>query len=271
MSDEIKYILFGFDLETTGLNVFEDLIIEICIAPHGYDGTQYMSLAEKPFRTHVSISQDICVKVTQITGIDKNTLKNAPPIVNALQLMSDYIQAVNVQYPSADKILVGYNLYKFDLPLLINQLKVNGFDPTAYINSLHLTFCCDPLIMAKHLIAPNKLPKNKQGQPSYKLGHVYEQLFGKVLTDAHSAVADVEGMLHVLEHATFHQSLIKQMPLFQKSGISDFLFHATKFTTQFLNEQAKKITKTAETRKKKTIPCQTIAACLKNVKKPRLA
>jgi DNA polymerase III epsilon subunit family exonuclease len=101
-----------FDIETTGLDVFRDRIIEIG-AVKVIDGQ-----VVDEFEELINPMVDIPRKITQITGIDNNLLLDADfPGVVLIKFLN-FIQ-------DAD-FIIGHNAKKFDYPFLVNEYKRNG-------------------------------------------------------------------------------------------------------------------------------------------------
>ncbi|MCB0738150.1 MAG: 3'-5' exonuclease [Bacteroidetes bacterium] len=100
-----KPIVF-FDLETTGLNIGQDRIVEISlhkVEPNGNESTKTMRLnPEMP----------ISAESTAIHGISNEDVANSPTLK---QVASDIVQFIG----GSD--LGGFNLLKFDVPMLVEE------------------------------------------------------------------------------------------------------------------------------------------------------
>jgi len=261
---KFKHILIGLDFETTGLKKADDQITEIGVVLHGYveDTKEYFLLEPIGFSTLVRTDRVISEKVTQITGLDTKKLSEAPEIHIALQNMLQYIDQHCGPYGDVERILVAYNGKTFDLPILINELLRSERNPVDFIESLRLTYSCDPFIMAKTLVMSVLLPKNKRGRPSYMMGDVYAALFKKPLVNAHSAKADVAGMLEILESPLFHATFETAL---KTSTLTDYLFDTVKFVHQFLGQKKGKPTATVAAKRKVSDkgPKFTIRDCIR--------
>ncbi|MBO2714370.1 hypothetical protein DW673_15200 [Lactiplantibacillus plantarum] len=97
-----------FDIETTGLNRFEDKIIQISAIKYIKDqkvGT---------FNQYINPGFQIDKKIMFLTGIDNSKLESSPTISTVMPSFELFIE---------DLPLIGHNIVKFDIPFLIN----NGF------------------------------------------------------------------------------------------------------------------------------------------------
>ena len=105
-----KPIVF-FDLETTGINLVTDKIVEFCfikIMPNG---------EEKTLTKKINPGIPIPFKTSQIHGIFDDDVKDAPKFVEIAKTLAQFLEGCD---------LSGYNILKFDLPMLIEEfLRVN--------------------------------------------------------------------------------------------------------------------------------------------------
>ena len=146
-----------FDLETTGLNVSTDEIIEIA-AIKIVDGA-----FSEQFSTFVRPTRSIDAKVEELTGIKNEDVALAPQLADVIPDFYKFTKGC---------ILVGHNIIAFDIPLLnSNAAKVKyEFNNDAV----------DTLMMARNLLGGTK---NRLGDVCAKLG--------VPLIDAHRAINDV--------------------------------------------------------------------------------
>lgn len=106
-----SYVIF--DIETTGLSYTADKIIEIAAVKHSGEQTS-------EFQEYVYIADPVPAKITSLTGITNETLKDASPIDVVLPKFLSFI---------ANHTLVGHNIKSFDL-LFINRACSNlGLPP----------------------------------------------------------------------------------------------------------------------------------------------
>lgn len=94
------------DLETTGINVASDRIVEIAILKLLPNGDREM----KSMRINPTIP--IPALVTKIHGISDADVKDSPTFKQAAPMLYKYIEACD---------LAGYNSNKFDVPLLAEE------------------------------------------------------------------------------------------------------------------------------------------------------
>jgi len=107
-----KPIIF-FDLETTGVNVVNDRIVEIGTLKVSIDGSTEI----KNIRINPTIP--IPKEVTAIHGISDDDIKNCPTFVQIANSLNQYFQNCD---------LAGYNSNKFDIPLLVEEFLRAGIN-----------------------------------------------------------------------------------------------------------------------------------------------
>jgi DNA polymerase-3 subunit epsilon len=154
-----------FDLETTGVNVAEDRIVEISIIRLNTNGK------EQVFTRLVNPDVPIPVEATAVHGITDERVASEPVFK---QLASEVINFIG------DSDLVGFNCLKFDVPLLMEEFLRNGFDFDMHNR--------------KVIDVQNIFHKMEQRT----LVAAYRFYCGKQLEDAHSAEADTRATMEVL-------------------------------------------------------------------------
>ena len=102
-----------FDLETTGIQITKDRIVQIAIVRINTDGK------EDHFNRLVNPEMTIPDEIVAIHGISNDRVKNEPTIKEIAQEIADFI---------GDADLAGYNSNKFDIPMLAEELLRCGFD-----------------------------------------------------------------------------------------------------------------------------------------------
>ncbi|OIP02502.1 MAG: DNA polymerase III subunit epsilon [Bacteroidetes bacterium CG2_30_32_10] len=107
-----KPIIF-FDLETTGVNVVNDRIVEIGTLKVSIDGSTEI----KNIRINPTIP--IPKEVTAIHGISDDDIKDCPTFVQIANSLNQYFQNCD---------LAGYNSNKFDIPLLVEEFLRAGIN-----------------------------------------------------------------------------------------------------------------------------------------------
>jgi len=102
-----------FDIETTGLNIATDRIVEICIVRENPDGSQDV----KTMRLNPTIP--IPAVVTAIHGISDDDVKDCPTFADAAHELNRFLD---------DCDLAGYNSNKYDIPLLVEEFLRAGIE-----------------------------------------------------------------------------------------------------------------------------------------------
>ena len=158
--------LIFFDLETTGVSLSKDKIIELCAIKIMPDKSRTMLLQR--FYPEMPIPPS----ATEIHGITDEMVANEPTF-------REKAKEVLAFFSNCD--IAGYNIAKFDIPLLVEELlrsglEVNPFEKVKVIDSLSIYFKKEP----RTLSAAVKF-------------YAHEELL-----NAHSAEADVEATMKVL-------------------------------------------------------------------------
>ncbi len=113
MQLNLKNPLVFFDLETTGINIVKDRIIEISyvkVYPNGKEET----------RTYkVNPGMPIPPETTAIHGITDEDVKDCPTFKEIAKTLASQIEGCD---------LAGYNSNRFDIPLLAEELLRAGVD-----------------------------------------------------------------------------------------------------------------------------------------------
>jgi DNA polymerase-3 subunit epsilon len=146
-----------FDLETTGINIAKDRIVEIAIHKLFADGT------EKTMTYRVNPTVPIPAEVTLVHGITDEMVANEPTFA---QLAHEIYNIMK------DSDLAGFNSNRFDIPLIAEEMLRAGVDfDMGNRNAIDVQ---------------NIFHKMEQRT----LVAAYKFYCGKDLTDAHSAQAD---------------------------------------------------------------------------------
>ena len=160
-----KPIIF-FDLETTGLNIKNDRIVEISAAKIMPDGGMEVKTRR------INPERPIPPEATAIHGIKDSDVANKPKfkaISSSLLLF----------FENCD--LSGYNIQNFDLPVLAEEFRRSN-----------LTFSIEGRrIVDVQTIFHKREPRN--------LGAAYKFFCGKDMVNAHSAEADVRATIEIFE------------------------------------------------------------------------
>jgi DNA polymerase III subunit epsilon len=155
-----------FDLETTGINITSDKIVEIAIIKLFPDGSQTQ------FLKRVNPEKEIPAEVTAIIGITNADVESEPTFPEIAQEVLDFI---------GDADLGGYNSNKFDIPVLAEELMRAGAD--------------FDLSTRNFVDVQNIFHKMEQRT----LSAAYQFYCQKTLENAHSALYDAQATLDVLK------------------------------------------------------------------------
>ena len=161
-----KPIIF-FDLETTGIDVAKDRIVELCyikVFPNGNEESKTMRLNPG---THIS------EQASSVTGIYDEDVKDCPTF-------KEIAPELKKTFEGCD--LAGFNSNRFDIPMLVEEFMRAG------INDLDFT-------KVKMVDVQNIYHKLERRT----LVAAYKYYCGKDLEEAHSANADTRATLEVLE------------------------------------------------------------------------
>ena len=155
-----------FDLETTGINVIHDRIVEICIIKVNIDNSEIT----KVWRINPTIP--IPSKTTEIHGITDSMVSNCPTFKDVAKEISLFIQHSD---------LAGFNSNKFDIPLLAEEFLRAGIEV-----DMHKVNAVD---------VQNIFHKKERRDLSAAL----QFYCNKELKNAHNAEADVRATLDILK------------------------------------------------------------------------
>lgn len=155
-----------FDLETTGVNVATDRIVEISILKVWPNGNK------ESVTWRVNPEQPIPAQATEIHGIDDEMVANEP---NFKSLAPKVVQMIK------DSDLAGFNSNRFDIPLLAEELLRADMD----------------LDLRKHAAVDVQTIFHKMEKRT--LSAAYKFYCGKDLEQAHSAEADTQATYEVLQ------------------------------------------------------------------------
>ncbi len=157
-----------FDLETTGINIASDRIVEISILKFfPPDGGRKET---KTLRINPTIP--IPTVVSKIHGIFDEDIKNSPTFNEVALELSAFV---------ADCDLAGYNCNHFDIPLLMEEFLRAGID----VDMANRKFIDVQSIFHK--------------KEERTLSAAYKFYCGKTLEKAHSAEADIAATAEILE------------------------------------------------------------------------
>ncbi len=166
MKLNLTHPIIFIDLETTGLSITHDRIIEISLIRILPDGS------EKSKTWRVNPEMPIDPKATATHGITDEDVKNEP-------IFKELAKTIAAELEGCD--IGGYNLNKFDLPLLMEEFLRTDVD----------------IDLRKKNIVDVQVIFHKIEQRT--LSAAYKFYCGKALDHAHSAEADARATYEVLK------------------------------------------------------------------------
>ena len=181
--------LCTFDLETTGINISKDRIVEICILKVNPD-------ASRESKTWLVNPEMLIPKESSaIHGITDEKIKDAPTFREIAPKIQEMINGCD---------LAGFNSNRFDVPLLAEEFLRVGLD----------------FDLNKFKLVDAQTIFHKMEQRN--LSAAYKFYCGKTLENAHSAEADVLATFEVLDaQVGRYEDLPKDV-----AGLSEFSFHS---------------------------------------------
>lgn len=155
-----------FDLETTGVDIINDRIIEMCMIKIDTDGSE-IGMWKSRFNPEGRPSRPEALEKHKITDeelLDQDTFSALAP-------------EIHLFFEGCD--IGGYNILRFDLPMLCEEFMRAGI-PFSYRNKR---------IVDSYLILSKMEPR--------KLEDVYTKYTGKILENSHSAEDDILATIEV--------------------------------------------------------------------------
>lgn len=166
MQLNLKRPIIFFDLETTGLNITKDRIVEISVIKVFPDGHE----EEKTRRLNPEMP--IPEQASAVHGIHDDDVKNCPTFKQIAKSLAQMFEGCDIG---------GFNSNRFDIPLLSEEFIKAGvevdFNKCKFIDVQTIFHKMEP----RNLVA------------------AYKFYCGKNLEDAHSANADTRATLEVLK------------------------------------------------------------------------
>ena len=169
--------LVVYDLETTGVKPEEDRIVQIAmqrLVPDG-QGNPMPCPDDAQLITYVDPERPIPEAASAVSGITTADVSGMDTFASL---------AEQVERMIADADLMGYNIARFDVPLLRAEFIRTGYQGLPGPDDRKLIDC---YLLEKRLI-------------SHSLGAAYERYTGREMQDAHDAWGDVRGTYTVLTH-----------------------------------------------------------------------
>lgn len=166
MKLNLKNPIVFFDLETTGIDVSRDRIVEISLVKVQTDGGKEV----KTRRVNPEIP--IPKEASAIHGIYDDDVKDCPPFRAIARSLANYLEGCD---------LGGYNSNKFDIPMLVEEFIRAGVDVD---------------FKKRRFVDVQNIFHIKEKRT---LEAAYSFYCGRELANAHSAEADVMATYEVLE------------------------------------------------------------------------
>ena len=160
-----------FDLETTGIDVAKDHIVELCYIKLFPDGSEQSKVIRLRPTDSLGNTIHIPESTTKIHGITDDDIKDCPTFKD----MADDLEAV-----FADADLAGYNSNHFDIPMLVEEFLRIGKNL-----NMNGKRCIDACVIYKKM------------EPR-TLSAAYKFYVNRELENAHSALADTRATVDVL-------------------------------------------------------------------------
>ena len=164
---KLKKPLVIFDLETTGVNVVTDRIVQIAclkIFPEGH---------QEEKKTLINPTISIPKEAAEVHGLSDKDVKDAPTFKQISKTLFNFMKSCDIS---------GYNSDNFDVPLLIEEFWRCDIDFPADEQTNFIDFF-----------------QSERKIYSRKLTEAYKRYTGKELKDAHDAMADVYGTFEVMK------------------------------------------------------------------------
>lgn len=155
-----------FDLETTGLNIASDRIVEISIVKINIDGTK--EVKTKLINPTIPISPES----TAIHGISDDDVKNEPSFKQISKELAKFLEGCD---------LAGFNSNRFDVPMLVEEFLRADVD----------------FDISKRKLVDVQNIFHKMEQRT--LSAAYKFYCNNELVNAHSAEADTTATFEILE------------------------------------------------------------------------
>ncbi|MDO4736294.1 MAG: 3'-5' exonuclease [Bacteroidia bacterium] len=166
MQLNLKRPIVFFDIESTGLNVATDRIVEICVVKVLLNGDTEI----KTRRVNPTIP--ISAEAQAVHGISDDDVKDCPTFKSIAKSLANYLEGCD---------FAGYNSLKFDIPMLAEEFLRCGIDFD---------------FRKKHLVdVQNIFHKMEQRT----LSAAYKFYCQKDLENAHSAEADTVATYEILK------------------------------------------------------------------------
>jgi DNA polymerase-3 subunit epsilon len=234
---KLKRPLAFFDLETTGINVIHDRIVEIAIVKAMPDG----SLLTKAMK--INPGREIPLESSLIHGIYDDDVKSAPNFKQVAKQVSQFLEGCD---------LSGYNIIKFDVPMLVEEFLRADVDFSVenrkLIDSQKIFHLMEPrTLSAAYRFYCNKELENAHSAEADTLAS-YHVLNAQIERYENQAIKDEKGNFYVpvkndidVLHEITNQKMVDLAGrmIFNKQGVEVFNFgkHKDKSVTEVLQKE----------------------------------
>lgn len=171
--------LLFFDIESTGLNIPSDSIIELSFVKVFPGGEQRVKTWRiKPWDYERKCQRPIDPKASEVNGVTDDMLVDCPTFYEVLDEVADWLK---------DCDLAGFNSAKFDLPMLAEEIERVRLAGKKVDIDLH-----EPLMVDVQNIYHTMEPRNLKAAYRFYCG-------GQDFDNAHTAEADTIATYEVLK------------------------------------------------------------------------
>ena len=186
MELNLKKPIIFFDLETTGTDISKDRIVEICYIKVSPDGK------EVEYTKRINPGMHIPEGASAVHGIYDEDVKECP-------MFKDVAREIANEFEGCD--IAGFNSNRFDLPLLAEEfLRAQVDIDLSRMRAIDV-----------QVIYHKREPRT--------LSAAYKFYCGKVLEDAHSALADTRATYEVLKsQLDFYDDIENDMEVLSKES-----------------------------------------------------
>lgn len=179
MQLNLKRPLLFFDIESTGLNIPLDGIIELSFVKIFPDGTQQIKTWKiKPWDYEHQCQRRIDPKASEVNGVKDEDLVNCPTFYEVVDEVAEWLK---------DSDLAGFNSARFDLPMLAEEIERVRLTGKHVDIDLH-----EPVMVDVQNIYHALEPRNLRAAYRFYCG-------GEDFENAHTAEADTVATYEVLK------------------------------------------------------------------------
>lgn len=176
MNLQLKKPIVFFDIESTGMDITKDRIVEIAFLKVFPDGSRESKLQR------VNPEMPIPEETTRIHGLSDEDVKDSPTFKQVAKDIAKILEGADI---------AGYNSNRFDIPMLAEEFLRADVD----------------IDLKKHKAVDVQVIFHKMEQRT--LSAAYKFYCKKELVDAHSAAADTQATFEILDAQVKHYNNLK--------------------------------------------------------------